>query len=109
MIEPNIWDAFHEAGFEFETRTELYRLVFHEEKLRKTPGLQEIWSLDFPREKLSRRRHAAKFGWIKQVESTWMMDINRNSTERVSRSRDNSKSQNGNDPRELSTNFIPFL
>jgi hypothetical protein len=68
MIEPNIWDAFHEAGFEFDPSAELYRLVFHEEKLRKTPALQEIWSIDSPLEKLSRRRQIAKFGWIKQGE-----------------------------------------
>jgi hypothetical protein len=68
MIEPNIWGAFHETGFEFHTRTEAYRLVFHEEKLRKTPAFQEFWSLDFSLEKLSRRRQAAKFGWINQVE-----------------------------------------
>jgi hypothetical protein len=68
MIEPNIWGAFHWAGFEFDTRAEPYRLVFHEEKLRKTRAFQEIWSLDFPREKLSRRHQAAKFGWINQVE-----------------------------------------
>jgi hypothetical protein len=66
MIEPNIWGAFHEAGFEFDTSTEPYRLVFHEEKLRKTPPFQEIWSIDFPLEKLSPRRQTAKFGWIKQ-------------------------------------------
>jgi hypothetical protein len=68
IIEPNICGAFHEAAFEFDTRTEPYRLVFHGEKPRKTPAFQEIWSLDFLLEKLSRRRQAAKFGWINQVE-----------------------------------------
>jgi hypothetical protein len=68
MIESNIWDALPEAGFEFDARTEPYRLAFHEEKLRKTPAFQEIWSLDFRLEKLSRRRQAAKFGWINQVK-----------------------------------------
>jgi hypothetical protein len=42
MIDPNIWGTFHEAGFEFDTRTEPYRLAFHEEKSRKTPTFQEI-------------------------------------------------------------------
>jgi hypothetical protein len=41
MIEPNIWGVSPEAGFEFDTGAEPYRLVFHEEKLRKTPGFQE--------------------------------------------------------------------
>jgi hypothetical protein len=68
MVEPNIWGAFQEADFKFDTRTEPYGFVLHEEKLRKTSGFQEIWSLHFPREKLSRRRQAAKFGWINQVE-----------------------------------------
>jgi hypothetical protein len=68
IIEPNIWGAFHEAGFEFDTRTEPDHLGFHEEKLRKTPAFQEISSLDFPLEKLSRRRQTAKFGWINEVE-----------------------------------------
>jgi hypothetical protein len=68
MIEPNIWRAFHEAGFVFDPRSEPYRLVFHEEKFRKTPTFQEIWSVDFPLEKLSRRRQVVKFGWINQVE-----------------------------------------
>jgi hypothetical protein len=31
MIEPNICGTFHEAGFEFDTGAEPYRLVFHEE------------------------------------------------------------------------------
>jgi hypothetical protein len=38
MIEPNIWGALHEAAFEFDTGTEPYRLVFHEEKLKRTPA-----------------------------------------------------------------------
>jgi hypothetical protein len=42
MIEPNIWGAFYEAGSEFDTRTEPSRVVFHEEKLRKTGSFQEI-------------------------------------------------------------------
>jgi hypothetical protein len=68
MIEANIWGAFHELGFEFDTSVEPYRLLFHEEILRATPGFREIWALDFPLEKLSLRRQNAKFGWINRPE-----------------------------------------
>jgi hypothetical protein len=44
------------------------RIAFDsEEKLRITPGFQEIWSLDFPLEKLSPRRQNAKFRWINRL------------------------------------------
>jgi hypothetical protein len=62
MIKPNIWSSFQEAGFEFDTRTEPYHIQFHEEKLRKTPAFQEIWSLVFSLEKLTAKRRSAKFG-----------------------------------------------
>jgi hypothetical protein len=68
MLEPNIWSSFQEAGFAFNTRAEPYRRRFDEEKLRKTPAFQEIYSLDFPLEKLSARRRSAKFGWINRPE-----------------------------------------
>jgi hypothetical protein len=42
MIESNIWGAFQEAGLEFDTNSEPYRIQFSEEKLRSTPGFQEI-------------------------------------------------------------------
>jgi hypothetical protein len=32
MIESDIWGAFQELGFEFDTSRELYRLSFNEEK-----------------------------------------------------------------------------
>jgi hypothetical protein len=68
MIEPNIWRAFQEAGLGFDTSSEPYRIRFSEEKLRSTPGFQEIWSFDFPLEKLSPRRQNATFGWINHLE-----------------------------------------
>lgn len=68
MIEANIWAAFRQAGFEFDVGREPYRLRFDEEKLRSSPAFQEIWSLDFPLEKLSVRRQRARFGWINQLE-----------------------------------------
>jgi hypothetical protein len=68
MIETNIWAAFQPEGFEFDVNREPYRLRFDEEKLRSRPAFQEIWSLDFPLEKLSVRRQPARFGWINQLE-----------------------------------------
>jgi hypothetical protein len=68
MIEQNIWGAFQEAGLGFNTSSEPYRIRFSEEKLRSTPGFQEIWSLDFPLEKLSPIRQNAKLGWINRLE-----------------------------------------
>jgi hypothetical protein len=62
MIEANIWGAFQEAGLEFDTSREPYRLRFNEEKLRRSPGFQEIWALDFSFEKLSTHRQRARFG-----------------------------------------------
>jgi hypothetical protein len=68
MIEVNIWAAFQQAGFEFDVSREPYRLRFDREKLRSSPAFQEIWSLDFPLEKLSVRRQQTRFGWINQLE-----------------------------------------
>jgi hypothetical protein len=65
--EPNIWGAFQEAGFEFDTSREPYRHVFNEEKCRNTRGFK-IWSRDFPLENLSTRLQNARFGWINRYE-----------------------------------------
>jgi hypothetical protein len=35
--------------FEFDTRSEPYRLLFNEEKLRESAGFREWWSIDFPK------------------------------------------------------------
>jgi hypothetical protein len=48
LTEPNIWGAFQEAGFEFDTSEEPYHIVLNEEKYRNTREFQEIWSRDFP-------------------------------------------------------------
>jgi hypothetical protein len=61
MIEANIWGAFQEMGFEFNTSREPYQLRFTEEKLRRSPGFHEIWVLEFPFEK---HRQRVRFGWI---------------------------------------------
>jgi hypothetical protein len=68
MVEANIWRAFQQAGFEFEVGADPYRLRFDKEKLRASPAFREIWSLDFPLEKLSTRRQNARFGWINKPE-----------------------------------------
>jgi hypothetical protein len=38
MIEANIWGAFQELGFEFDTNREPYRLGFNEENLEEVRG-----------------------------------------------------------------------
>jgi hypothetical protein len=68
MIEVNIWGAFQQAGFEFDISSEPYRLRFAEAKLRSSPAFQEIWSLDFPLERLSVRRQRTRFGYANKPE-----------------------------------------
>jgi hypothetical protein len=48
MVEPNIWGAFQALDFEFNTRSEPYRLLFNEKKLRESTGFREVWSIAFP-------------------------------------------------------------
>jgi hypothetical protein len=62
VIEANIWGAFQEMGFEFDITRDPYRLRFIEEKLRRSPGFQEIWALDFFFEKLPTRRQRTESG-----------------------------------------------
>jgi hypothetical protein len=68
MVPSNVWGAFHALGLDFDTRRELSRLLFDEEKLRGRVGLQELWCIDFPLDQLSDRRRAAQFEWIKGPE-----------------------------------------
>jgi hypothetical protein len=68
MVEANIWGTFQQAGFEFEVGAEPYRLRFGDDKSRASPAFREIWSLDFPVEKLSVRRRNARFGWINKSD-----------------------------------------
>jgi hypothetical protein len=65
LIEANIW-GFQTFGF--DNHVEAYPILFHEEKLRTSPGFRETWSLDFPVEKLSARHRNERFGWINQPE-----------------------------------------
>jgi hypothetical protein len=68
MIEANIWGAFQEVGFECDISCEPYRLHFKEGKLRRSPGSQEFWALDFPFKELTTHRQRARFGWINQSD-----------------------------------------
>jgi hypothetical protein len=99
MIKLNIWGAFQETGLGFSTSSEPYLIRFREEKLRSTPGFQEIWSLDFPLEKLSPIRQNAKFGLINRLEQTPLTSENSEITERMLRYRDHVKSQKVADSR----------
>jgi hypothetical protein len=68
MVKANMGGAFQQAGFVFEVGAEPYRLRFDEDKLSASPAFREMWSLDFPLEKLSTRRQNARFGWIKKQD-----------------------------------------
>jgi hypothetical protein len=68
VVEPNIWGAFQALGFEFDTRSKPYRILFNEEKLRESTGFRELWSIDFPLDQLSVLRRNTKFRWINQPE-----------------------------------------
>jgi hypothetical protein len=54
LVESNIWGALQALGFEseFDTTSELYRLLFNVEKLRESAGFRELWSIDFPLDQL---------------------------------------------------------
>jgi hypothetical protein len=67
MIEANIWSALQEAGFSCEVSIEPYRIRFDAEKLLRTQTFKKK-GLDFPLEKLTVRRQAARFGWINKPE-----------------------------------------
>jgi hypothetical protein len=67
MIQSNIRGAFEALGFKYDTRTDPYRLLINEKKLRESAGFRELWSLDFPLDGLSSRRRAARFGWINKA------------------------------------------
>jgi hypothetical protein len=68
MMRSNIWGAFSALGFEFETRREPDWLLFDEEKLRGSAGLQELWSVAFPLDQLSGRRPNVRSGWMNKPE-----------------------------------------
>jgi hypothetical protein len=50
MTRPNVWGTFRALGceFEFDTRRELYELLFDEVKLRESAGFDELCSMTFP-------------------------------------------------------------
>jgi hypothetical protein len=70
-LPPKVRGAFRGFGFQFEfdTRSEPHRLLFDEKKLRGSAGFQELWSIDFPLDPLSRRRCTARFGCIIRPKS----------------------------------------
>jgi hypothetical protein len=42
MIQPNIRRAFQSLGFGYDPKTEPYRLLFSEKKLRESAGFREL-------------------------------------------------------------------
>jgi hypothetical protein len=65
MIQPNRRGVFFALGleFEFDMRRDLHGLLFDEVKLRAIAGFEGLWSVDFPMDQLSGRRHVVRFGW----------------------------------------------
>jgi hypothetical protein len=55
-------------ALEFDVKRERNEPLFDEIKLRESPGLQELWSLDFPLDQLSGRRQIARFVWINKPQ-----------------------------------------
>jgi hypothetical protein len=55
MVSPKIWRAFHALWHEFGMIRESPRPLFDEEKLRGGAGLPELWSVDFPLDRLPGR------------------------------------------------------
>jgi hypothetical protein len=52
MVKVNIWIAFQTAGFEFDVDVEPYYIRFDREILNRSRSFEEMWSLDFPLERL---------------------------------------------------------
>jgi hypothetical protein len=75
MIMSNIRRAFQALGFEYDQRTEPYRLLFNEKKLRESAGFRMFWSHDFLLDGLSTRRRAAQFDWINRPESNDLTSV----------------------------------
>jgi hypothetical protein len=68
LMPSNVYGTFHALVLEFEKRKESYRLLFDKEKLRGSANCQELWSVEFPLDQLSGRRHITRFEWIKKPE-----------------------------------------
>jgi hypothetical protein len=76
MVESHIWEAFQALGFEseFDTTSELYRLLFNEAKLREISGFRELWSIDFRLDQLCCQLDGMLLdlvGLISQSKMTW--------------------------------------
>jgi hypothetical protein len=64
LIEVNIWGPFAAIGFSYAITETPNRLLFDEQKLRRSRGFVALWDRDTRLESLSTRRRQAKFGWI---------------------------------------------
>jgi hypothetical protein len=45
---PNVLNAFDAIWFEFNTQSELYRVLFQEERFRESKVFQELWCVNLP-------------------------------------------------------------
>jgi hypothetical protein len=67
MVESNRCSAFQILGFQFDIRSEPYRLLFNEEKLRESAGSRELWSIEFPLDQLSIQRRPAGYRPLSKI------------------------------------------
>jgi hypothetical protein len=68
FIPDNIRSAFKLLGPEFNITQTPSKLLFREDKLRRSLGFQEIWEANYPLNQLSKRRQEARYAWINQEE-----------------------------------------
>jgi hypothetical protein len=58
---PNIWAGFQVIGVTFDMESIPCRIVFHQEKWRKSKGFIELWNLDDPVQSPTLRRQNGQF------------------------------------------------
>jgi hypothetical protein len=68
FVPDNVRSAFKLLGLEFNLTQTPYRLLFREDKLRRSQGFHESWEANSPMDKLSKGRQEARYGWINQDE-----------------------------------------
>jgi hypothetical protein len=67
LVENNMRSSFMHIWLRSNIETSPYLLCFDEDVLRQSSSFTSLWSRDYPREQLSRRRQNAPFGWINQI------------------------------------------
>jgi hypothetical protein len=72
LVPDNVRSSFRQIGLRYGIDTSPYVLLFEEHVLRQSPGFTSLWQIDYPLEKLSRRRRNIPFGWVnKMMRPEW--------------------------------------